>query len=93
MKKFIRLFNTYNCKETSKLVSDAQERHLSVTEKIGIYIHLLICKPCVNYKQHLKFMRQAILSAKDEAAVNPDKSLNDSARDRIRQRLNQKKST
>ena len=93
MKKIIRLFNTYNCKETSKLVSDAQERQLSVTEKFGVFIHLLICKPCVNYRQHLKFLRQAILSAKDDAAVKPDKSLNDSARDRIRQQLNQKKST
>lgn len=77
----------------ARLASDAQERQLSVTEKIGVFIHLLICKPCVNYKQHLEFMHKAILSAKDETAEKPDKNLNDNARERIRQRLYQKKST
>ena len=90
MMKFLKLLNLYNCKEASRLTSDALERPLSLPEKIGVYLHLLICKPCFNYKKHLKFMRKAIISAKDEVSMKPDKGLSDSARARIRQRLNQK---
>lgn len=90
MKKLLKLLNIYSCKETSKLVSDAQERHLSLTEKVGVFIHLLICKPCLTYKHHLKFIKKAVLSAKDDTTITPDKSLHDDARDRIRQKLNQK---
>ena len=91
--KFLKLLGIYNCKEASQLASDAQERPLSLSEKIGVYIHLLICKPCSNYNKHLKFMRKAIISAKEKVLMKPDMGLSDSARDRIRQQLNQKASS
>jgi len=93
MMKFLKLLCMYSCKETSQLTSDAQERPLSLSEKFGVYIHLLICKPCVNFNKHLKFMRKATLSAKDKVSIKPDIGMSDSARDRIRQQLNQKESS
>ncbi len=93
MMKFLKLLGIYNCKEASQLASDAQERPLSLSEKIGVYIHLLICKPCSNYNKHLKFMRKAIISAKDKISMKPDIGLSASAQDRIRQQLNQKESS
>jgi len=89
--KFLKLLGIYNCKEASQLASDAQERPLSLSEKIGVYIHLLICKPCVNFNKHLEFMRKATLSAKDKVSMKPDIGMSASARDRIRQQLNQKR--
>ncbi len=91
--KFLKLLGIYNCKEASQLASDAQERPLSLSEKIGVYIHLLICKPCSNYNKHLKFMRKAIISAKEKVLMKPDMGLSDSTRDHIRQQLNQKASS
>lgn len=75
------------------MTSDAQERPLSLVEKFGLYTHLLICESCANYNEHLKFIQKAIISAKDKVSMKPDIGMSDSARDRIRQQLNQKESS
>ena len=93
MMKFLKLLGMYSCKEASRLISDAQERPLSLVEKFSLYIHLLICESCVNYNKHLKFIRKAIISAGDKVSMKPDIGMSDSARDRIRQQLNQKESS
>ena len=93
MMKFLKLLGMYSCKEASRLISDAQERPLSLVEKFGLYTHLLICKSCINYNKHIKFMRKAIMSARDNASMELDTGMSDSARDRIRQKLNQKASS
>jgi hypothetical protein len=90
MMKIHKLLGMINCKETSRLSSDAQERPLSLAERFGVYIHLLICKPCVNFNKQLKFMRKATASANDNVSMKPDTGMSDSARERIRQQLNQK---
>ncbi len=91
--KFLKLLGIYNCKEVSQCISDAQESPLPLSKKFGVYIHCLICEACVNYNKHLKFMRKAIISAKDKVSMKPDIGVSDSARNRIRQQLNQKESS
>lgn len=93
MMKFLKLLGIYSCKEASRLISDAQERPLSLVEKFNVYIHLLICESCINYNKHLKFIRKAIISVKDKAPMKSEIGMSDSARDRIRQQLNQKESS
>jgi len=91
MMKNPKLLGIINCKEASQLASDAQDRPLSLGEKINIYLHLLICKPCVNFNKQLKFIRKVSTAANDNVSMKPDTGMCDNTRERIRQQLNQTK--
>ncbi len=91
MMKILKLLGMINCKEASQLASDVQERPLSLVEKFNAYIHLLICKHCVNFNKQLQFMRKATASANDKVSMEPDTGMSNNTRERIRQQLNQKK--
>lgn len=49
-----------NCQSTTKLVSQAQERRLSLREKMGLNVHLMMCSGCRNFSQQIPFLRQAM---------------------------------
>lgn len=49
-----------NCRSVTRLVSEAQERHLSVREKMGLKVHLMMCSGCRNFSQQIPFLRQAM---------------------------------
>ena len=48
-----------NCRESTRLMSESQERALSNKEKIALKFHTLICRGCRNFGEHLKVIRQA----------------------------------
>ena len=47
------------CKEITRLLSEAQDRRLSVTEKLKLEMHLAMCRGCKAYKGQLAFLRAA----------------------------------
>lgn len=49
-----------SCKEVSELLSQAQERPLTLKEKFGVYIHLPLCEGCRNFLKQLRFIRVAV---------------------------------
>jgi predicted anti-sigma-YlaC factor YlaD len=49
-----------NCKSATRLVSEAQERPLSVRERMGLNIHLLMCSGCRNFSEQIPLLRQAM---------------------------------
>ena len=54
-----------SCKETSKLLSDAQERQLGIAEQLGLKLHLLFCLGCRNFRRQLAFIRTAARRYRD----------------------------
>ena len=48
-----------SCREVSELLSQAQERPLTLVEKFGLHVHLPLCEGCRNFKRQLVFMREA----------------------------------
>jgi hypothetical protein len=48
-----------SCKEVTHLVSEAQDRHLSIAERLQLEMHLLICKGCANFRKQMDFLRTA----------------------------------
>ncbi|MHB1358643.1 MAG: zf-HC2 domain-containing protein [Rhodocyclaceae bacterium] len=48
-----------SCKETTHLLSEAQDRPLDLRERFALKMHLLMCKGCANYQQQMEFIRQA----------------------------------
>jgi predicted anti-sigma-YlaC factor YlaD len=47
------------CRETSELISQAQDRALTVREKLALYVHLPLCNGCRNFREQVAFMRRA----------------------------------
>jgi len=48
-----------SCKETTHLLSAAQDRPLAFKERFALKMHLLMCKGCTNYRTQMDFLRQA----------------------------------
>ena len=49
-----------SCREASELLSLAQDRPLTVREKLILHVHLPLCDGCRNFKAQLAFMRRAV---------------------------------
>ena len=49
-----------SCREASEVLSLAQDRPLTVREKLVLYVHLPLCQGCRNFKAQLGFMRRAV---------------------------------
>ncbi len=48
-----------SCKEAARLISEAQDRDLSVKEKANLKLHTLICSGCKNYQKQIRFIHTA----------------------------------
>jgi len=49
-----------SCKEVSELLSQAQERPLTLAEKFALHVHLPLCKGCRNFREQVGFIRTAM---------------------------------
>ena len=47
------------CREASELLSQAQDRPLTLREKLVLYVHLPLCQGCRNFREQLGFVRRA----------------------------------
>jgi hypothetical protein len=48
-----------NCKEATHLLSQGQDRKLGPVERLGLRLHLFICKGCRATERHFDFLRTA----------------------------------
>ena len=51
-----------SCKETTRLLSQGEDRKLAFSEWIALRVHLAICKGCRNVDVQFKFLRSAVNS-------------------------------
>jgi len=49
-----------SCKETSRLLSQGEDRKLAFGERVALRVHLAICNGCRNVKKQFRFLRQAV---------------------------------
>ncbi len=80
-----------SCKQTSELVSKGLDKHLTITERLGVRIHLLMCRACTQYEKQLRFIRRATrrLSQGTEHGDQAATPLSPEARERIKNALKQ----
>jgi hypothetical protein len=76
-----------NCRQTSQLLSQSQDRPLSLQERLSLRLHLLLCAACQRFARQLRFLRQAIVALDARAAQDDTIQLSDKARARIKQAL------
>ena len=75
------------CKEATRLVSEAQDRRLGWSERIGLGFHLLICVWCRRYARQIRFLTRALRSNTAKASASPVAHLDNAARSRIKESL------
>ncbi len=76
-----------NCRETTELISRSFDRRLSLPERLGVTIHLFVCRACTRYRAHLRFLRRSVHEALRRFGTGedaPGPALSREARDRIR---------
>jgi hypothetical protein len=48
-----------SCVEAARLLSDSQDAQLALPARVGLRLHLAICRRCQRYKRQLQLMREA----------------------------------
>lgn len=46
-----------SCKKISELISAGMDRDLTLTERLRLRFHLLLCRGCANFEQQLQSLR------------------------------------
>jgi hypothetical protein len=54
-----------NCKQASKLLSQAQDQALGLRQRILLKLHLLACTGCSRLSRQLQLMRRALHRLRD----------------------------
>ncbi len=78
----------FSCKEVTQMVSESMDRDLPRYQRIGIWIHLMMCKFCSRYRQQLMSLRKVLRSqALHDENNEPHAKLSPEARERIKKSL------
>ena len=79
-----------SCKDATRLISESMDRSLPLRRRIGVRIHLFICRFCARYERQLLLLRETarrMAEAKEWPGEPSVETLSDGARDRIRKSL------
>lgn len=79
-----------SCKDVTQLISESMDTSLPVGKRIGVRIHLLMCRFCARYERQLLLIRETLrrLVATEEESGGPSReSLSVEARERIKRSL------
>lgn len=76
-----------SCKDVAHLVSASRDEDLSVTNKLQVRLHLLICRGCRRFDRQMHTLRLAMRQLGREPGRNSTAELPDEVRERIRQHL------
>ena len=79
-----------SCKDVTKLLSESMDRSLPLGKRVGVRVHLLICRFCASYKRQLLLIREAArrIAAMEEKPGEPSgQALSEQAKDRIRKSI------
>lgn len=78
-----------DCREISRMVSASMDRKLPLYQRIGIRMHVLMCRYCYRYRKQLLLLRKVIhLNVNLSQKISSEIHLPEAARTRIIERLN-----
>jgi hypothetical protein len=80
-----------NCREAVRAQSEARDHPLPTARRLGLWLHLLICKWCRRYGEQIRFLGGAAHEHADELVQAVPQNLSADARERIKQRLHKEK--
>lgn len=60
-----------SCKETTRLLSQGEDRKLGFGERVALRLHLAICDGCRNVNAQFRFLRIAMKSLSEDEDGKP----------------------
>lgn len=72
-----------SCRESARLQSEALDRRLPFRHRLGLRVHLLLCKWCRRYGRQISLLHEAMHQHHETAVESIPQKLSDSARERI----------
>ena len=75
-----------SCKDVTKLLSESMDRPLPLGKRIGVRLHLIICKWCARYERQLLLIRETarrLAATLDAPGETFGDTLSEEARERI----------
>jgi len=79
-----------SCKEVSELVSQSMDRKLPFWQRVGVRVHLMMCRFCAGFRKQLYLFREAARRNAEQTAQATDPSaptLSSESRERMRRTL------
>ena len=80
-----------NCREAVRAQSDALERPPTLAVRLGLRLHLLMCRWCRRYGQQIRFLRTAAQAQGDEFTSAAPQKLSEAACARMKHKLQSEK--
>jgi hypothetical protein len=78
-----------NCKAASRLQSEALDHPLPLRQRMGLRVHLVLCKWCRRYGKQIGFLRE-VAHESDQRDLHAPRGLSAEAKERMKQKLNEK---
>lgn len=75
------------CKNTSRLISEGQERQLTLKERIKLRLHVWMCNNCRRFERQIIAMRKIMRREWTNDTPPANKQLTSEAQERIRKTL------
>jgi predicted anti-sigma-YlaC factor YlaD len=75
------------CKDASHLISEGQDRHLRLRERISLRLHLGMCSSCRRFEQQINYIHRTLRHGWLQGKLPEEKPLSPDARERIRKKL------
>lgn len=77
------------CKDTSPLISESMDGHISFGKRLRLKIHLTICKACQCYKNQLEIIKNlAKKIGSEDFSSKKNQTLRPEVKEKIKQSLN-----
>ena len=80
----------FSCERATELISASLDSKLSLYQRMGLKVHLLMCELCSRCWQQMLFLRNTMLKCAERAEeidFMPDHSLSEEACERIKNSL------
>ena len=78
------------CRDVTQLISESMDTSLPIGKRIGVRVHLLMCKFCSRYERQLLLIRETvrrIAATEEKPGEPPGETLSEEAKERIRNSL------
>lgn len=86
LKKGLRTISP-NCREASRLQSEALDHALTPLQRFGLRVHLILCKWCRHYGKQIRLLRRAAHEHPDQVAEATSSTLSPESRERLKRAL------
>lgn len=79
-----------SCKDVTELISRSMDTSLPIGKRIGVRVHLLMCRFCARYERQLLLIRETLrrlVAAEEQPGGAAGETLSEEAREHIRKSL------